>query len=311
MKKIKKILITSTTFAKTTKDAIKKLEDNDFEIQWEKGPFTDLELSKLVKDFDVIIIGNDIVGEECLNKGEKLKIIVKHGVGIDNINKELANKKGIKIINAPHTNAITVAEFVFASLLTLIRKTCKASQSLLEGKWEGSKFIGEELYGKTMGIIGIGHIGQHVAHISIGFGMKVFYYDVIKNEDIETKFGIYYLNFENLIKISDFITIHIPQSKNTINMINKKEIDLMKPSAYLINMSRGLIVNEEALYEALKNKRIKGAILDVFSKEPVDKNWKMLKLDNILCTPHCAGYTLEALNRTSNAVVNEIIKLNI
>lgn len=308
MEKIKKLLITSTSFAKTTPEAIKKLKSNNFDICWEEGPFNDYELSKLVGGFDAIIIGNDVVGEYSINKGDKLKAIVKHGVGIDNIDIELANKKGIKIINAQHTNAIAVAEFVFTSLLCLMRKVCQARESLLMGKWEGSKFIGEELHGKTIGVIGMGHIGQHVSRIGIGFGMEVCYFDIIKNKSIEQKLGIVFCDFIDLLKDSDVITIHVPLTKNTTNLISKDEIELMKNNSYLVNMSRGGIVDEEALYEALKRKKIKGAILDVYSKQPIDKDWKMLELDNVLCTPHIAGYTYDGISKTSISVTEQLIE---
>ena len=308
LKRTKKLLITSTSFAKTTQDVIKELESNNFEIHRKNGPFNDYELSKLISGFDAIIIGNDVVGEQSLNNNKNLKAVVKHGVGIDNINLELVNKKGIKIINAQHTNAIAVAEFVFASLLSLIRKVCPARESLLKGKWEGSKFIGEELYSKTIGIVGMGYIGQHVAEISIGFGMKVCYFDVIRNESIEKKLGIMFIDLKDLIKKSDFITIHIPLSKNTTNLIGKDEINQMKSTVYLINMSRGGIINEEALYDALKINKIRGAVLDVYSKQPVEKNWKMFELDNILCTPHHAGYTFEGITKTSISVTKQLIE---
>jgi len=284
------------------------LESNNFDIHWVEGPFNDYELSQLIRDFDAIIVGNDVVGKYSLNKSETLRVVVKHGVGIDNIDIELANKKGIKIINAQHANAIAVAEFVFATLLSLIRKVCQARESLLEGNWEGSKFIGEELYGKTIGIIGMGHIGRHVAKIGLGFGMKVCYFDVIKNKDIEKKQDIAFSDLISLIKNSDIITIHVPLTEYTANLIGKDEIDQMKSSSYLINMSRGGIIDEEELYDALKRKKIKGAILDVFTKQPIDKDWKMLELDNILCTPHHAGYTYDGISKTSISVTEQLIE---
>lgn len=308
LKRKKKLLITSTSFAKTTQEAIKELESNNFETHWAEGPFNDYELSNLINGFDAIIIGNDIVGKKSLNNNENLKAVVKHGVGIDNIDSELANKKGIKIINAKHTNSIAVAEFVFATLLSLIRKVCIARESLLHGKWEGAKFIGEELYGKAMGIIGMGHIGQNVAKISNGFGMKVSYFDIIRNKEIEQKTGIHFFDLTEIIKESDIISIHIPLSKDTVNLIGKYEISQMKSIAYLINMSRGGIIDEEALYDALKIERIKGAILDVYSKQPVDKDWKILKLNNVLCTPHHAGYTFEGISKTTLSVAEQLIE---
>jgi len=300
----KKILVTSTSFSKIDQEPIDLLKKNNFQIIWEKGPLDDENLANIIEDCDAIIVGNDFVGEKTLNQQKNLKVIVKHGVGIDNINIELAKKKGIKIINAPHTNAIAVAEHVFACLLSLIRKVCESRISLLQGKWEGSKFIGTELYGKTLGIIGMGFIGQHVALIGSGFGMSIYYYDVIKNEkNIKAKF----LSLDKLLEKSDVLTIHVPLIKSTTNLIGTKEINRMKSSAYLVNMARGGIVNEEALYNALKENKIRGALLDVFMNQPVKKNWEMLKLKNVLCTPHNAGYTVESIKRTSLSVTLELI----
>ncbi len=304
MSNFKKILVTSTSFSKIDQEPVDLLKKNNFQIIWEKGPFDDENLANIIEGYDVIIAGNDFVGEKTLNQQNNLKVIVKHGVGIDNINVELAKKKGIEILNAPHTNAIAVAEHVFACLLSLIRKVCESRISLLQGKWEGSKFIGTELYGKTLGIIGMGRIGQHAALIGSGFGMSIYYYDVLKNEtNIKAKF----LSLGKLLEKSDVLTIHVPLIKSTTNLIGIKEINRMKASAYLVNMARGGIVNEEALFNALKENKIKGAVLDVFVNQPVKKNWEMLKLKNVLCTPHNAGYTVESITRTSLSVALELI----
>jgi len=282
MPNFKKVLVTSTSFSKV--------------------------LAHIIGDFDAIIIGNDMVGKNTIEKQKNLKVIVKHGVGIDDIDIDLVKKAGIKVINAPHTNAIAVAEHVFACLLCLIRNVCKSQQSLLEGRWEGSKFVGAELYGKTLGIIGSGFIGQNVARIGNGFGMKIIYFDVVRNSEIENNLGAKFVEFKELLCSADVVTIHVPLLPSTKGLIGAKEISMMKPEAYLINMSRGGIIKEEDLYEALLCKKIKGAVLDVFEDEPINKEEPILRLSNILCTPHTAGYTVESVKRTSISVAQKLIK---
>lgn len=305
---IKKILVTSTSFSKIDQKPKNLLKKNNFQIICKKGPFNDEQLANIIEDYDVVIVGNDFIGKKTINKQKKLKVIVKHGVGTDNIEIDLAKKAGIKVINAPHTNAIAVAEHVFACLLCLIRNVCKSKQSLLEGKWEGSKFIGTELYNKTLGIIGSGYIGQNVARIGNGFGMKIVYFDVLKCSKIEKNFGAKFMSLKEILFSADIITIHIPLLQSTKGLIGEKEISMMKPEAYLVNMARGDIVDEEALYQALLCKKIKGAVLDVFKNEPVNKEKPILKLSNILCTPHTAGYTVESVKRTSISVAQKLIE---
>jgi len=308
MPNFKKVLITSTSFSKVDKEPIYLLQRYNFKIFFKKGPFSDEELAHNVGNFDAIIIGNDIVGKNTIEEQKNLKVIVKHGIGIDNINIDLAKKAGIKVISAPHTNAVAVAEHVFACLLCLIRNVCKSQQSLLEGKWEGSDFMGTELCDKTLGIIGSGCIGQNVARIGNGFGMKIVYFDIIKCSKIEKYFGAKFMNLKEILYFADVITIHIPLLPSTKGLIGAKEISMMKPEAYLINMSRGGIIDEEALYRALVCKKIKGAVLDVFEIEPVNKEEPMLRLSNILCTPHTAGYTVESVKRTSIVVAQKLIE---
>jgi len=308
MPNFKKVLVTSTSFSKVDKEPIHLLQKNNFKIFLKEGPFSDEDLAHIIGDFDAIIIGNDMVGKNTIEKQKNLKVIVKHGVGIDDIDIDLVKKAGIKVINAPHTNAIAVAEHVFACLLCLIRNVCNSQQSLLEGRWEGSKFIGAELYGKTLGIIGSGFIGQNVARIGNGFGMKIIYFDVVRNSEIENNLGAKFVEFKELLCSADVVTIHVPLLPSTKGLIGAKEISMMKPEAYLINMSRGGIIKEEDLYEALLCKKIKGAVLDVFEDEPINKEEPILRLSNILCTPHTAGYTVESVKRTSISVAQKLIK---
>lgn len=303
-----RVLVTSTSFGKTDSTPIRLLEENNCEVVWRKGPFADDELAALVHGFDAIIVGIDTVGRETVAAGDKLRVIVKHGTGVDNIDLGAAESAGIKIINAPHTNAVAVAEFVFATLLCLVRRLDDARSSLHEGRWEGSEFIGSELYGKTLGIIGMGHIGQWVAHIGKGFAMEVAYFDSQRNLNAEQELGAKLLSLSELLAQADVVSLHVPLILETRHLIGARELGMMKPTAYLVNAARGGVVDEDALYDALVGGKIRGAVLDVFPLEPPPSDWPMLRLKNVICTPHIAGYTIEANRRTSVVAAEALLK---
>lgn len=305
--KTKKVLITSTSFAKADSSPIDLLTENGWEISRNKGPYEDEQLAKLIEDVDAIIVGNDIVGEKSISAAKKLKTIIVHGTGIDNIDSEAATRVGIRVLNTHHTNAMAVAEFVFAALMSLTRHIQKGRESLRSGEWAGSSFVGMELDQKILGIVGFGHIGQKTAGIGLGFGMCVQYYDIMRNEKIETQQHIKYAELHELLKTSDIVVLHIPLLPETQNLISTSELSLMKETAILINVSRGGIVVEDALIDALSQKRLAGAVLDVFEEEPPKQNCPLLTMDNVLCTPHMAGYTIDALKKTSMESAQNLI----
>ena len=304
----KKVLVTSTSFAKVDETPIRLLNEAGWEVVRLKGPFSDEELAAHIADFDAVIVGNDLVSQATLKAGRRLKVIVEHGTGIDNIDVKAAHKAGVPVYNTPHTNAAAVAEYVFAGLLSLLRRVEPARGSLRSGQWAGSTFIGAELTGKTMGIAGLGHIGRITARIARGFGLNILYYDVFRHEPTEKELGLRYEPLNTLLRESDVVVLHLPLVEETRGLIGLEELGLMKPSAYLVNVSRGGVVREGPLFEALTQGRLAGAIIDVFELEPPAPDNPLLALDNVICTPHLAGYTKEALIRTSLAAAQRLLE---
>ena len=304
----KKVLVTSTSFARVDDAPIRLLREAGWEVVPLKGPFSDEELASRLVDFDAVIVGNDLVGPATLRAAKKLRVIVEHGTGVDNIDLEAAKAAGIAVRNTPHTNAAAVAEYVFAGLLSLLRHVEPARRSLREGAWAGSSFAGAELFGKTMGVVGLGHIGRLTARIARGFSMDVMYHDLVRHDDAEKDLGLRFSALADLLRQSDVVVLHIPLVKETAGLIGKDELALMKPTAFLVNVSRGGVVREDALHEALSCQRLAGAVIDVFETEPPAADNPLLALDTVICTPHLAGYTKDALIRTSMMAAEKLLE---
>ncbi len=268
------------------------------------------ELLKIIKEYSGLVVRSETkVTKDIIEEGKKLKVIGRAGVGVDNIDVEYATRKGILVINAPEGNTISAAEHTFALILSLSRKIPHAFYSLKEGKWERKKFIGNELYNKTLGLIGLGRIGSEVARRAKVFKMKVIAYDPFISLERARELEVELVdNLDELLKISDYVSLHLPLTSETENLIGKRELDLMKPTAYLINCARGNLVDEDALYNTLKEGKIAGCALDVFSKEPIDPNNLLLTLDNVVLTPHLGASTQEAQEKVALIVAEEIIK---
>jgi len=278
---------------KLSEEGIKILREAQFDVECKFGISRD-ELKNIIKEYDAVIVRSQTkLDAEILGEAERLRFIGRAGVGVDNINIEKATKKGIVVMNAPGANAISTCEHTFALMLSLARKIPPANSSLKNREWKRTQFKGVELYNKTLGIIGLGRIGKEVAKRALSFGMKVLAYDPFIPSEIATSLGVKLTDLEELLKKSDFVTIHTPLTEETKNLISFKELEIMKSSAFIINCARGGIVNEEALYQALKEKKIAGAALDVFSKEP-PFDLPLLELDNVVVTPHLGATTFEA-----------------
>ncbi len=265
------------------------------------------ELKGIIGQYHGLIIRSATkVTAEIIEEANELKVIGRAGIGLDNVDVNAASRKGIVVMNAPEGNTITTAEHTLALMMALSRKIPQANQSTKEGKWEKKKFMGRELYGKTLGIIGAGHIGRIVADRAKGLKMKVIVYDPYIKPEVLEKLDLEPVSFEDLLARSDYITIHTPKTQETINMINKDTLAKMKKGAMLINCARGGIVNEEALYEALASGHLGGAALDVFSKEPPGY-LKLFELENFICTPHLGASTEEAQDKVAVDIVNQVI----
>jgi len=250
-------------------------------------------IKKNVIDADAIIVRTAAITKEIIESGKNLKVISRHGKGVDNIDVETATNKGIYVTNAPESNITSTAEHVMALIIALSKKIKNADLSVRRESFDNrSEYIGIELSNKTLGIIGLGKIGSYLASIAIkGFRMNVIAYDPYINEDKLSLDIQIYDEIDYIIENSDFISLNLPYNENTKDLINKNRISKMKKSSYLINCARGPIVNEKDIYDALKSKKIAGAAFDVFQTEPPPKKSPLFELDNVILTPHIAGLT--------------------
>jgi D-3-phosphoglycerate dehydrogenase len=236
----------------------------------------------------------------------RLRVVGRHGVGVENVDLEAATEKGIWVVNTPDANDISVAEHFFGLALMLSKMLKKGEMALREGRWEARyQYIGNELHGKTLGILGFGRIGKAVGRIGHkGFNMKVFYYDALRYEEVEKEIVAVKTNLEEVMSGSDFISINLPMLPVTKGLIGEREFGMMRPTAYIINLARGPIWDEKALYKVLKEGKIAGAGADVFEVEPAAKDHPLLQLENFIGTPHSAAHTEEALKRMSLVAVD-------
>lgn len=245
------------------------------------------------------------VTADVLEAATNLKVVGRAGSGLDNVDKTAATKKGIVVMNTPGGNTVTTAEHTIALMFALARQIPQATASMKEGKWEKKRFMGVELYHKTLGIIGLGNIGKEVAKRAQGLEMHVIAYDPYLSDENAREMGIEKVELPELYRRSDFITIHTPITAETRNLINRKTIADMKDGVRIINCARGGIVNEDDLYEALRSGKVAGAALDVFEKEPPGEN-RLLTLDNLICTPHLGAATEEAQDNVAIAVAEQV-----
>jgi D-3-phosphoglycerate dehydrogenase len=273
------------------------------------------QLVEFVKDVDVIMVVYAKITKRIINSATKLKGIVRYGIGVDNIDLEAATAKGVIVANVPDYAIETVADHTWALILALVRRIVIADKyvrnRLYIGKWTNPPeyLRGIDLSGKVLGLIGVGRIGREVAKRAKGFGVKILGYDPYISGDVAKEFGIELVNLDTLLSESDIISIHCPLTKETYHLINEDKIRLMRKRPYIINTARGAIIDEKALYKALKEGWIAGAALDVFEIEPPPENNPLFELDNVVLTPHIAWYTEEALRRLEMSAVEEAIRI--
>jgi len=298
---MRKILISTRTFGKYTDEPIKYLEKNNFEII---RTLDKKEFSKFMSQVDAVIIGSIPLTRELIEKSS-LKIIAKHGVGIDNIDIDSATEKGIPVTITKNVNSNSVAELTISFIFALSRNITKAHYDLYNNKNWGN-FVGVEIIGKTLGLIGLGSIGKEVAKKAVALGMKVIAFDKNLDENFVKKYGISVSDIDTILKESDFISIHVPLTDETKNLINKDKLKLMKKTAFLINTSRGGTINEKDLVEALKNNWIAGAALDVFENEPL-KDSPLFECENVIMTPHIGAHTFEAIYKMNMMAAKSIV----
>jgi D-3-phosphoglycerate dehydrogenase len=264
------------------------------------------ELKGVIKDYDGLAIRSATkVTKEIIDCAEKLTVIGRAGIGLDNVDINAASKRGIVVMNTPGGNTITTGEHAIAMMLSLARKIPQATASMKAGKWEKNKFMGNEFFNKILGIIGIGRVGAIVADRALGLKMNVIAYDPFISPSAAEKIGIVLVSLEDLLKKSDFITVHTPSTKDTKGMINAAAFAKMKKGVFIINCARGGIVVEKDLHDALVSGKVAGAALDVFEEEPT-KNKDLVALDNVICTPHLGASTDEAQINVAIAIAEQI-----
>ena len=265
------------------------------------------ELLRIIGDYDGLIIRSATkVTAEVIEFAGKLKVIGRGGIGLDNVDIPAATKKGIVVMNTPEGNAITTAEHTISMLLALSRNIPQATASLKDGKWEKKKFQGKEVFNKTLGVIGLGKIGSIVANRAIGLKMKVLGYDPFLKPESAGSMGVQLVTIDQLLQESDYVTVHVPRTPQTVNLIDGKALSKMKTGAMVINCARGGIVNEAALLDALKSGRLRGAALDVFETEPPVDN-PLLEIENVICTPHLGASTEEAQRNVSIGIAEQMV----
>jgi len=268
-------------------------------------------LVERVKDIDGIVIrANGKVTRKIMESAPRLKVVGRHGVGVENIDLQAATDLGIWVVNTPDANDNSVAEHFFGLALMLSKMLKKGDIAMHEGRWQARyEYIGRELNGKTLGILGFGRIGKTIGRIGRkGFGMKILYYDAIRYEEVEKEISAVKLSLDHVLSQSDFVSINLPMLPETKALIGAREISLMKRTAYLLNLARGPIWDEKAVEAALKEAKIAGAASDVFEVEPAAQEHPLLKLENFIATPHMAAHTQEALGRMSR-VAEDIIRV--
>ena len=270
------------------------------------GKLSEQELLDTISDFDGLAIRSATkVTAELLEHAKKLRVVGRAGIGVDNVDIPACTKKGIVVMNTPFGNAITTAEHAMAMMLSLARHIPQANDSTQASKWEKSRFMGMELTGKLLGIIGAGNIGSIVAKKSIGYGLRVQAYDPFLTEQRADRMGIDKVDLDTLLATSDIVSLHVPKTPETTNIISANALNKMKPGSLLINCARGGLVDELALQAALNSGHLKGAALDVFAVEPA-KNNPLFGLPNVICTPHLGASTVEAQEKVAIQIAEQI-----
>jgi D-3-phosphoglycerate dehydrogenase len=268
------------------------------------------ELLKIIGDYDALAVRSETkVTAEVIYAAKKLKVIGRAGVGVDNIDVKAATERGIVVVNSPEGNTIAAAELTIAMLLALARKIPQADHSLHEGRWERKRFLGTQVYGKTLGIIGLGKIGGEVAKRALAFEMHVIAFDPFATETRARDLGVTLVSLDDLYQQSDFITIHIPLNEKTRNMISTEQFAKMKEGVRLVNCARGGIVDESALAEAIRSGKVAGAALDVFAQEPPAGDNPLLQLPENVVTPHLGASTEEAQVNVALDIAEQIAEV--
>lgn len=304
-----KVLITARSVA-ANQEGITILESAGHEVIIRTGdkPWGEDEMLRVIEGMDAAIVGLDTLTAKVLAAGApKLKIVARNGVGYSNVDVRAAGALGIAVTLTPGANSISVAELVVGLMLSLARHIPFHDATVHEGRW--SRPMGRELYGKVLGLIGTGHIGREVIKRAFAFGMEIVAFDIKQQAELCRQYNVNYAPLEEVFRLADFLTLHVPATPETAELINSRHLSLMKKSACVINTARGELVNERDLYEALKSGRIFGFAADTLLQEPPPKSHPLLSLQNVIFTPHCGAYTAEAVSRASRITAQEVVRV--
>ena len=285
------------------------LEKNGLKVTYEPE-ITPEQIAEKIGNFQVVVVrGRTKLSRELIEKADKCKIIARVGVGLDNINEEAAKEKNIRVINAVEGATTAVAELVIGLMLSMAREITRADREIRNGNWIKKELMGSELKGKYLGIIGLGNIGKRLGRLARSLNMNIIGYDVIPIDDEFSKeVGLMKADLGTLLSSADYVSLHVPLLDSTHHMINAEKLKLMKNTARIINTSRGGVIDEEALYNSLKEGNIAGAALDVFEVEPATGN-RLTTLPNFIATPHMGAQTKEAQLLAANIIAEKIIQV--
>jgi len=287
----------------------KILNDNGLKVTYDPTITTE-KILETVSNYNIIIVrSRTTITKEIIDKATNCKIIARVGVGLDNIDQEAAKAKNIRVINAVEGAMNAVAELVLGLMLSLARQTARADRGIRSGKWLKKEVMGTELRGKYLGIVGMGNIGKRLGRLAKALNMNIIGYDVIPiDEEFSKEVGLMKADLSTLLQSSDYVSIHVPLLDSTYHLIDAQKISTMKKTAKIINTSRGGVIDEDALYDALKSGNLGGAALDVFEKEPAIGH-KLAELENVILTPHIGAQTKEAQSLAANVIGEKIIQI--
>ncbi len=287
----------------------KILGDNGLMVSYEPG-ITPEQIREEIGRYSIVIVrSRTVLTRELIERADNCKIIARVGVGLDNIDLDAAKARDIRVINAAEGAMNAVAELVLGLMFSLARKIAYADRGVRDGKWLKKESKGTELRGKYLGIVGVGNIGKRLGRLARGLNMNIIGYDVIPiDEEFSKEVGLMKADLNTLLQSSDYVSIHVPLLDSTRHLINAEKIGIMKNTARIINTSRGGVVDEDALYDALRDGRLGGAALDVFEREPATGH-KLAELDNVILTPHMGAQTREAQSLAANVIGEKIIQI--
>ncbi|MDQ7843529.1 MAG: phosphoglycerate dehydrogenase [Armatimonadota bacterium] len=301
-----RVVVTSRSFGRYVPDGIRLLEEAGLDVVMagQGAPWPEDRMVGLARDAQALIVGTDQVTRRVLAGSPRLRVVARHGVGVDNIDLAGAAALGIAVTYTPGANTDAVAELTVALLLALWRGIVAADRTVREGRWE--PVLGYEARGRTLGVVGLGRIGRGVAERARALGMRVVAFDVAEDRPYALAHGIAYLPLEDLLRTADAVSVHVPLTPKTRGLIGARELAWMKPTAVLVNVARGGVIDEEALAAALEGGRLAGAAVDVFTVEPP---WEspLLRAPNVILTPHIGAHTLEAMTRMDLMAASDVV----